>query len=405
MLVTLRDMVGLAELGEMRLVAGSAGLDRVLNWAHVVDLPDVTEWVKGGELLFTTGIGIKSDLGQLAQIVRECHKMAVAGLVINVGPYIEQTPQEVIAVADELGFPVFELPWKVKIVEITRIIYNFIALKSIEEKSIKDILENILYGSPDSHEDILARAASYDYDLDDCYQIMVVKFDNLAAYLRETRVLTEHQILVFKSQLQSKIEGILGRHGKRALTFIRLDTAIVMLPTRMNPKEQQTTREIASDIKAEFEIRFAGLKLHIGWGNPYSQVGEAKKGLSQAEQALRVARSGGGTPNTMSFNELGFYKVLFNVKDRQELEGFRCEILRPLLDYDRDHQSELVDTLSIFLEENENYARVSSRLYIHRNTLKYRLQKIVELSGRDLNDSNDRMLLYFATIVHKFLSF
>ncbi|HWR40236.1 MAG TPA: PucR family transcriptional regulator ligand-binding domain-containing protein [Patescibacteria group bacterium] len=402
MVVKLQDVLGLPCLNKLKLVGGASGLDRVLHWAHVVDLPDVVEWVQGGELLFTTGIGIRGNLDQLPQVIRECYAKDVAGLIINVGPHIQVAPPEVISLADELGFPVFELPWEVQLVEATRGIYNFIAVKHIEEKSVRDILENILYGSADTYDNLAVRAASCGYDLAAPHQIMMIKFEQLSAYLREVQAFTEHQILVVKLQIQDIIQEVFERWRKKILTLVWLDTAIIMMPTFRTYEAQQVTREIADALACELQERFAGLHLHIGWGNPYSDISEAKKSLSQAEQAMKVAQSLTDSLY-MGFDELGFYKVLFNVKDRSELESFRSEVLETLLDYDQKHSAEMVNTLSVFLEENENFSRVSERLFIHRNTLKYRLQKIVEISGRNLAEPKDRMLLYFATIVHKFL--
>ncbi|MDU2064596.1 MAG: PucR family transcriptional regulator ligand-binding domain-containing protein [Sporomusaceae bacterium] len=403
MVVKLADLLRLPALKECKLVAGNSGLERVLHWAHVLDLPDVMEWVQGGELLFTTGIGMRGNLADLPDIVRACYDKEVAGLVINVGPYIQTTPPEALAAADELGFPIFELPWEVKLAEVTRAIYNFIAAKQIEEKSVQDILENILYGSGENHEHLVARAASCDYDLTQTYQIMIVKFEHFSAYLSEIRALTEHHILVIKLQMQKLIQTVFEKRGKKALCLIRLDTALIMLPTTRSFEEQEITRSLAEEISQEFQLQFAGLKLRLGWGHPFEDIRQARKGLAQAEQAMRVAQTISGTHKSMGFDEIGFYKVLFNVQDRSELEGFRSEVLALLLAYDEKHGAELVNTLTVFLEENGNFVRVSERLFIHRNTLKYRLQKIVEITGRNLSDPKDRMLLYFATIVHQFL--
>jgi DNA-binding PucR family transcriptional regulator len=404
MAVKLRDVLELPNMSEIKMVAGATGLDRVVYWVHIVDLPDLINWVQGGELLFTTGIGIQNNLDQLPQIVRECFAKNVAGLVINIGPYIQKTPEKVISLADELGFPVFEVSWEVKLGEVTRGIYNLISSKNIEERSGQDILETILYGSTDNYDILVSRVASCHYDLTQFHQVMVIKFKNLTAYLRGAKVFSEQQILVVKLQIQNNVQSIFQRNDKKVLLLFRLDTIIILLPTLRNQQEQCKTRKIGEELLQEFKNQFAGLSLHIGWGNSYANIRDVKKSLSQSEQAIRVAQTLPGTDKCVGFDELGFYKVLFNVKDREELEDFRNEVLCTLLEYDQKHGAELVNTLSVFLEENDNFLCVSERLYIHRNTLKYRLQKVAEISGRNLNNSKDRMLLYFATIVHKFLS-
>lgn len=404
MAVKLRDILELPSMSAIKMVAGAAGLDRVVYWVHIVDLPDLINWVQGGELLFTTGIGIQNNLDQLTQIVRECFDKNVAGLVINIGPYIQETPEKVISLSDELGFPVFEVSWEVKLGEVTRGIYNFISFKHIEERSVKDILETILYGNTDNYDILVSRVASCHYNLAPFHQVMVIEFMNLTAYLRKAGVFSEQQILVVKLQIQNNVQSVFEHNDKKILLLFRLDSIIILLPTLRNHQEQCQTRKIGEELLQKFKDQFTGINLHIGWGNPYADIRDAKKSLSQSEQAIRVAKTLPGTDRCIGFDELGFYKVLFNVKDREELEDFRNEVLYTLLEYDQKHGAELVNTLSVFLEENDNFICVSELLYIHRNTLKYRLQKIAEISGRNLTNPKDRMLLYFATIVHKFLS-
>ena len=176
MALKLKDLFHLPHMKGLKLVAGGTGLERCLHWVHVVELPDVMHWTLGGELLFMTGIGIRDNLAQLPRIIEACAQRKVAGLVLNVGPYIPATPPEVIELAEQLGFPLFELPWEVKLVEVTKEICNHIMSQQIEEKSIQDILESILYGDCSQPELLTNRAALYDYDLAKPHRVMFVRY-------------------------------------------------------------------------------------------------------------------------------------------------------------------------------------------------------------------------------------
>src|SRR5665647_1548035 len=89
MFLTCDEMIKLPHLEKIKLVAGSGGIKRIITWAHVVELEDVTEWVKGGELLFITGVTIKNDTKALLKLVKDIEKKNLSGLVINIGPYIK----------------------------------------------------------------------------------------------------------------------------------------------------------------------------------------------------------------------------------------------------------------------------------------------------------------------------
>jgi len=402
MTLKLKDLVGLPQLKNLKLVAGSAGLDRTLHWVHVVELPDVMHWTLGGELLFMTGIGIRDNLAILSRIVEECARRNIAGLVLNVGPYIPATPPEVIELADELGFPVFELPWEVKLVEVTREICNHIMNQQVEEKSIQDIIENILYGDCSNPEILSTRAALYDYDLSKPHRVLFVRYSRILSSDRPD-INTEQKVLEDKQKIQHIVQEAFRRSSKKVLFTSRSDRIVLLVPSDGSMQESQRVESIAQSILQTTAEQMKNIQMHIGWGNPFENLQDGKKSMEQAELALKVGITS-GKKKFFGYEALGFYKVLFNVSNRKELETFRLEVLGPLNDYDQRHKGELLPTLTAYLEDTENLALVADRLHIHRNTLRYRMQKVEELTGRNLNDTQDRMHLYFATVVDKYLS-
>ena len=402
MTLKLKDLVGLPQLKNLKLVAGSAGLDRTLHWVHVVELPDVMHWTLGGELLFMTGIGIRDNLAILSRIVEECSRRNIAGLVLNVGPYIPATPPEVIELADALGFPVFELPWEVKLVEVTREICNHIMNQQVEEKSIQDIIENILYGDCSNPEILSTRAALYDYDLSKPHRVLFVRYSRILSSNRPD-INTEQKALEDKQKIQHIVQEAFRRSSKKVLFTSRSDRIVLLVPSDGSMQESQRVESIAQSILQTTAEQMKNIQMHIGWGNPFENLQDGKKSMEQAELALKVGITS-GKRKFFGYEALGFYKVLFNVSNRKELETFRSEVLGPLNGYDQRHKGELLPTLTAYLEDTENLALVAERLHIHRNTLRYRMQKVEELTGRNLNDTQDRMHLYFATVVDKYLS-
>ena len=83
-----------------------------------------------------------------------------------------------------------------------------------------------------------------------------------------------------------------------------------------------------------------------------------------------------------SFSELGIYRMLLQFAESRNPNEFFCEALERLLEYHQQADKELVKTLRAFLECNGNLTETSDRLFIHRNTLKYRLERI-----RDITES------------------
>lgn len=105
-----------------------------------------------------------------------------------------------------------------------------------------------------------------------------------------------------------------------------------------------------------------------------------------------------------AFDELGFYRLIDAAHDGATVETFVREWLGALLDYDKRKNSELVLTLSDYLECGGNYDDAAAALHIHRSTLRYRLARIAELTGHDLRKVDTRFNLHAATRAWRFLS-
>jgi DNA-binding PucR family transcriptional regulator len=104
-----------------------------------------------------------------------------------------------------------------------------------------------------------------------------------------------------------------------------------------------------------------------------------------------------GEDQVTCYEDLGVYRILGEVKDPAAVERFVRQWLGALLDYDARKRSELVPTLCRYLERGGSYDGSAAALSVHRSTLKYRLQRIREISGHDLTDPDTNFNLQLAT--------
>ncbi len=116
---TVGDALQLEVFKNCRVVAGQTGLNRPIRWAHAIDVPDAPNWLRGGELVLTTALSLAKDIASRQEFVRALNAKDVAGLLVSVGEFIERVPQEMIAVADELGLPIIEAPWELHLVDVS----------------------------------------------------------------------------------------------------------------------------------------------------------------------------------------------------------------------------------------------------------------------------------------------
>lgn len=107
---TCADIMQLPQLKGIRLLAGAQGLKNSITRINVMEVPDITDWVKAGEFLMTTGYPFREEPEKLARMIPVLSRKGVAALGVKTKRFMNEIPPEALKMADECGFPVFELP-------------------------------------------------------------------------------------------------------------------------------------------------------------------------------------------------------------------------------------------------------------------------------------------------------
>ncbi|TAM91943.1 MAG: hypothetical protein EPN43_03380 [Jatrophihabitans sp.] len=118
---------------DLQVLAGQDGLDRAVRWVHVAELPDIAALLKGGELLLTTGMGLR-DIGAAhrRRYVRQLADAGVAGLVVELGRNFGQVPAEMVRAAAARGLPLVALSRETRFVEVTEQVHRAIMSRQYE---------------------------------------------------------------------------------------------------------------------------------------------------------------------------------------------------------------------------------------------------------------------------------
>ncbi|MGD9531750.1 helix-turn-helix domain-containing protein [Pseudonocardia sp.] len=126
----------------------------------------------------------------------------------------------------------------------------------------------------------------------------------------------------------------------------------------------------------------AGVSACVEWS------ADLRGAYRQAEQALAAEAPGGGP--VVLFDDLGLLRFLLAPCDRADQQRFVRTVLGAVLDYDREHHTDLVATLGTYLDEGGSLTRTATSLYVHPKTVRYRLRRVEELAHRDLSGQRDR---------------
>ena len=220
--------------------------------------------------------------------------------------------------------------------------------------------------------------------------------DELAMRLRPFGIGSDAAVLVFgrDGDLDATVGAILDRFladaGVGALVAIRdrLLCAVVDAHDDLDA--------IALAEQAREALPGAGGDLRGAASRP-APLGRLRHSYHEARCALEAsALANGSSPKVASYRDLGAFQLLLSLQDDDALRLYCDSVLGPLEDASGEYGDELIRSLEAFIEQNGQWERAARELYCHRHTLRYRIKRVEQLTGRDLGSARDRIEFWLA---------
>ncbi|MFF0189043.1 PucR family transcriptional regulator [Streptomyces sp. NPDC005244] len=246
-------------------------------------------------------------------------------------------------------------------------------LADVERRLHRELVNDLLAGTDEASA--YARSAAVGHDLRRSHYIVAVQWPNRPA----------------DEAFAQTVGRAAADVGMRSLLTRRSDHIVLVADAR-------------PDAHALYEVLSRETRTRsgmIGVSAVCTSLGEIPHRYEEAQRALEVRRHSREHYGTTFFDELGLYRILGPGNDYRELETFVQEWLGQLIDYDSLHHTAMVETLSRYFSCGGNYDETADSLAIHRSTLRYRLQRIRDISGNDLANVEDRLNLQVATRIWK----
>ncbi|MGW0168776.1 PucR family transcriptional regulator [Streptomyces sp. NPDC003343] len=246
-------------------------------------------------------------------------------------------------------------------------------LAEVELRLHRELVDDLLAGTDEASA--YARSEAVGHDLHRSHYVVVVQWSNRTA----------------DDSFAQTVGRAASNVGMRSLLTRRSDHVVLVADDRPHARAlyEALARETGSRSGA------------IGVSAPCDCLDDIPHRYQEAQRALEVRRYSCERYGTTFFDELGLYRILGPGNDYQELETFVHEWLGQLIDYDSRRHTAMVETLSRYFDCGGNYDETAESLAIHRSTLRYRLQRIRDISGKDLVNVEDRLNLQVATRVWK----
>lgn len=532
--ILLAQILNMDCFAKARIHSGMENMENTLvSGITIVERPDIANWIKGGELLLTSFYSIENDVSTQIRMISDLSRNGAAGLVVKVSDLYPVLARPVIDRANELGFPLLEIPPEVKYIDILypvmeyllndqvvrlnyyktchirfnqlslamkgidsisrtlaefieqpvlifdtemrvlsssderfselniveknlrRMVYegnpifsmdvqfqdpagiyhltiqpievvgkvraylgiieivgplkelDYIALETaantlrlevlkdtaVNESQLRykgELLDDIVHQRYQSERDIYDRGNILGWDLHKPYLIAVVKIQSQEP---ERDALTE-----WLMESRETVKGIIDRIAfffiKDHISLIKGEELIVFWPVAPNAQLKNVYAEMkkfGAEVRDNVTKRLGKVSVLIGIGGMALSLKDIGHSYFQAKDAVQFGDRLFRNNDTVIYDELGLYKILCSIQDRESLVNFVPESLLKLREYDKDKNNELIDTLERYLESNLNAVRTSEKLFVHYKTVLYRLSRIREITSLNLED-RDKML-------------
>jgi sugar diacid utilization regulator len=250
------------------------------------------------------------------------------------------------------------------------------------ETAAADFIRLALARNPVPREELLARAAELSLDLQDGASVIVARAHPQApteeGWRARARAVVERGARAVAGR---SIAALSERDGAAGVEIL------LLVPGSDEPLAART----AEAVMREMESALSGYTFALGRSRIAKDPGELSRAAGEALLAANVAE-GGTQEGVLAFEQTGAYRLLLSAmtENPSELQRFYAETVEPLVAYDEQYETELLQTLETFLEADGNVAGTAQRLFTHRHTIYYRLERVRELTGLDVSSSDGR---------------
>ncbi len=359
----------------LSLLSGEETAQAHVRWVHSTELPDPTPWLKGGEVLLTTGLQLDGARSQ-REFVELLADHEIAALGFGTGLTHKRVPAALVTAARKRDFPLFEVPYELPFIAITERAFTHLLderYELLQRNMVGDILAEALSGHL-YPEDIEARLRPFGIG----ERIAVLAFrvgdPGTAASTVERRLSAEHvgNLVAIRGGLLCAVVDAGPAGGPGALDPIAL----------------------AGRLRAELSARFGDV---AAAASRPAATHALRMSFHEARCALEAVRlRNGDAPEVASYEDLGAFQLLLSLQDDEALNSYCRSVLGPIEQGEGDYGDELVRSLDLFIEHNGHWEKAAGALYCHRHTLRYRIRRIEELTGRDCSNARDRIEFWLA---------
>lgn len=523
MALTVGEILNMEEFREYRVLCGKKGLGREVSTVTVMDTPNIQDWLRGGEIVLSSGFLLQQLLqDELQQLITQLADSEACALFVKLGTYMQTLDEETVRAANETGLPIVSAPAGCilsdiispiikKLIDmqssalrlsenistsfintvindggITDVVntiatllnqniafydlafnkiypsknaslrdgfkesflsyphlrvsledkdYGFIviiddsrqelsdyetmilthastALKLIAQKYISNMeietryrdgfVQDIVLNNIKSLQEVVKRGKIYGWDLSEkFYTAVIVDIDDFKIqYLNirskeDSETIEKHNDDIFDYSLK-----FFRRFFKTVLyTKFTDSTAFIIKHDKPDEATAQKILSCCNTLKGELQAAY-NFTVTIGISEPKGSIMDCHIAYQEAQKAVKISRLVYKRDNTATYSALGIYKFLDGIKDNPSVQEFYKGYIEKICRHDELHNTDFMETLVNIVQNGWNLKLASDTMFLHYNTIKYRYKKIEEISGLNLDRTEEKLSMELAVKIY-----
>ncbi|MCR4429501.1 MAG: PucR family transcriptional regulator ligand-binding domain-containing protein [Tepidanaerobacteraceae bacterium] len=373
--ITVGEALKLKGLDRAKLIAGERGIGRFIKRVSVIECPESPELFTEGDFFITAFFALKGDDDAQLSMIKALVEAECSGLCI-IDMYLSDLSETVKRFADEARFPVMILPNDVPYAEIITNVMDAII------KSKDDIINEM-------NVDTLLAAGKTEREIIETAKKINASFKDkiTAAFYENASLAAEDVLKKLKNSADFPECWSLLKYKKGVLTIMSFG----------NESKKSIDLRMEEFLKA---AERTGGKYRLGIGNLHPALSQINLCIKEALLANDAARAM-GDKNIVFYKDLGIYRLLMLLKNEPELKNYMNEIINPVEEYDRKYRTRLLDTVISYVENDGDISRTAEALFLHVNTIRYRIQKVREILHMEHLEGGFYEQISMAVKIHK----
>lgn len=384
-----RELLDIYQLRDIKVLAGMGGLENRVGTVTVMEVPETTRYLRGDDFLITSLYSVGKDAEKQCELVHGLLETKSACLAIKLGKYAEQLSQEMLKIANDNEFPLLLIPPDMTYIQIIMSVMNAILTEKSMEAILEKFVQDVLFETYSDEQLMVERARILDINLTaDVFQMVIIQFTG-------DEVIPERQQKMLKFMSRQLLAYVREFQQIETASLLTLKNHAVLLLEGKSPEALEAN---STYLKQELLKRMNHGFPHSSWKMGMGCIAGGLAGIRQSYTSARKVIETGlllrEDEDIYIYQDLKLYCQLREMLMQNSISFYK-EGLGNI------ENEALIQTLEVYYACDCNLDQTAQEMYTHKNTVKYRLKKIKELTGLDVKRQEDSFKIHLMLLEKK----